>query len=505
MKYLIPNLLFTLLFAFSGIAHANDPEIITQWTFDGTLDPAIGSGTASLVGNTTTHSTTLASGWRITDFPVQFEGSGTAGAEFMVSTAGKSNITITFGHRSSGTMSRWAQFQYTTDGGTTWQVHGNNDGGLSPHDTVYDFMIDFSGTAGVSNNPDFGFRIVSIFSPVAFNPEVPDEEFAANTAYHRARTEGTGGNAYSSEGNWRLLNVTVWSGEVEPEEPFTHWTFNDTLEPETGEGSAQLIGGTSTHSTTLANGWRITDFPDQFEGSGTAGAEFMVNTTGYENIRITFGHRSSGTMSRWAEFHYTINGGDDWLVYGNNDGGLSPHDTVYDFEVDLTGIAGVNNNPGFGFRVVSIFSPVAFNPEEPDEEFAANTAYHRARTEGTGGNAYSGDGNWRLLNMAFWGDTITDTNIGPRQEIPASATLHQNYPNPFNPTTNISFELNEATQVRLDVFNIQGQRVATLVNGTLASGIHQATFDASFLSSGVYLYRLQTGQAAITRKMMLVK
>jgi len=503
--------LFITLFTFiltTTIVLANDPVVITQWTFDETLEPAVGTGTATLLGGTSTHSTTLSNGWRITDFPNQFEGSGTAGAEFMVSTVGYNTISVTFGHRSSGTMSRWAEIHYTTDGGTTWNVLGNNEGGLSPHDTVFDFSFDLSSIPAANNNPNFGFRVVSIFSPVEFNPEVPDEVFAANTAYHRARTQGTGGGEYSGEGNWRLLNVTVQSGadEVEDPEPFTLWTFDETLDPEVGSGTASLLGGTTTHSTTLGNGWRITDFPDQFVGSGTAGAEFMVSTLGYEDIKVTFGHRSSGTMSRWAEFHYTIDGGTNWNVFGNNNGGLTPHDTVFDFELDFTGVEGVSNNEDFGIRIVSIFSPVEFNPEEPDEVFAANTAYHRARTEGSGGgNDYSGEGNWRLLNVAFFGEELPDTHLEPQSDLPAFVTLHQNYPNPFNPTTQIRFDLHQATDVRIEVFNSLGQRVATVVNGAFQAGTHTASFNAAHLTSGVYLYRLQAGDIALTRKMLLVK
>ncbi|MCC5934301.1 MAG: hypothetical protein JJU35_08615 [Balneolales bacterium] len=202
----MPERNLTVIANFIGEAEA---ETITRWTFDGTLDAAEGAGTAQLIGGTETHSTTVESGWRMTAFPEQFTASGTAGVEFMAGTAGFFDIQVSMGHRASGTMSRWAEFQYTTDGGASWQRYGDNNAALSPHDTVTEYLLDFSDVAGVSDNPDFGVRIVSVFSPVAFNPEEPDENFAANTAYHRARTEGTGGGAYSGGGNWRFLDVTV--------------------------------------------------------------------------------------------------------------------------------------------------------------------------------------------------------------------------------------------------------------------------------------------------------
>ncbi|MGB0346998.1 MAG: S41 family peptidase, partial [Balneolaceae bacterium] len=88
---------------------------------------------------------------------------------------------------------------------------------------------------------------------------------------------------------------------------------------------------------------------------------------------------------------------------------------------------------------------------------------------------------------------------------PDNFQLSQNYPNPFNPSTNISFELPQAGLVQLRVYNLLGQEVASLVDQRMNSGNHSVNFDASQLSSGVYIYRLVAGDQAITKKMMLIK
>ena len=90
-------------------------------------------------------------------------------------------------------------------------------------------------------------------------------------------------------------------------------------------------------------------------------------------------------------------------------------------------------------------------------------------------------------------------------DVPNQIELKQNYPNPFNPTTNISFGLPQRSEVNLKVYDMLGREVATIYSGVKSQGFHTLQFDASKLSSGVYLYRLNTNSGTISKKMTLVK
>lgn len=94
---------------------------------------------------------------------------------------------------------------------------------------------------------------------------------------------------------------------------------------------------------------------------------------------------------------------------------------------------------------------------------------------------------------------------GEFSDIPAEVTLSQNYPNPFNPTTKIAYTVPEEMRVRLDVFDILGRRVATLVDGQMNPGRYEVSFDMTRFASGVYLYRIVTPDGALVRKMTLIK
>ncbi|MFO8028525.1 MAG: choice-of-anchor D domain-containing protein [Cyclonatronaceae bacterium] len=103
------------------------------------------------------------------------------------------------------------------------------------------------------------------------------------------------------------------------------------------------------------------------------------------------------------------------------------------------------------------------------------------------------------------GDEPDITSAELDSELPTRFGLDQNYPNPFNPATSIAFQLPENSRVTLEVYDVIGRRVATLVDDNLNAGHHEVSFDGTRLASGVYVYRMQAGDFIQTRKLMLVK
>ncbi len=125
----------------------------------------------------------------------------------------------------------------------------------------------------------------------------------------------------------------------------------------------------------------------------------------------------------------------------------------------------------------------------------------------------------------YWRITVTDDNaanvdsgrvymwglkFGPIPGITSNTNelsfhLGQNYPNPFNPVTNLEFGISKSGFVSLMIYNILGEEVSEIVNEVLSQGNYKYVFDASDLSSGIYYYKLQSGEFTDTKRMLLIK
>ena len=118
-------------------------------------------------------------------------------------------------------------------------------------------------------------------------------------------------------------------------------------------------------------------------------------------------------------------------------------------------------------------------------------------------NAWTSPANWAFT---WIGDQEEVTGVAIKDATTVETyALSQNYPNPFNPTTTISYTLPRAGKVAIEVYNMIGQKVATLVNANQTAGIHTVDFDGANLTSGIYFYRLTAGDFTTMRKMVLMK
>ncbi len=117
----------------------------------------------------------------------------------------------------------------------------------------------------------------------------------------------------------------------------------------------------------------------------------------------------------------------------------------------------------------------------------------------------AGSYTYRLKQIDFDGTVTYSEEVNVEVEIPLVYSLEQNYPNPFNPSTTIKYSLSEDGFVKLAVYNLLGEEVTTLVNTEQKAGRYEVNFNAMELSSGIYMYRLESKNFLSIKKMLLIK
>ncbi|TVQ07857.1 MAG: T9SS C-terminal target domain-containing protein [Balneolaceae bacterium] len=226
------------------------------------------------------------------------------------------------------------------------------------------------------------------------------------------------------------------------------------------------------------NTMRALQVKQPFTGNGGENTLiFEMPTSGLEGVIFSFAAMDEGAATALLIDYSTETGGPVWT-----DDGLAndryPLDTEFQrYSIDFSGIDDVMDNPDF-----------------------------RVRIRFDGDNMSADNGNrvtFNNISLEIVPDTTTKTDEEPRR--PVTFRLDQNYPNPFNPGTIIPFEIPLAGNIKLEVYDMLGRKVATLVDDFRVSGRYEVPFDATGLASGVYIYRLITRDNVQSRKFTIIK
>jgi hypothetical protein len=205
---------------------------------------------------------------------------------------------------------------------------------------------------------------------------------------------------------------------------------------------------------------------------------FHLDAKFYKGLRFSFAAKDEGAADRLSIDYSVTAGSPEWISDGLNQTIFPLSGSFQLYSLDLSHLQSVDYNSNFKIRI-------RFEGEGMTEDAGNRVTFNNVKLEYLEENIIS--------------------SSEPELDIPQIFELKQNYPNPFNPVTTISFSLSKTAHTELAVYNMIGQQIALPISGMMNAGIYYVHFDASHLSSGVYLYRLTSGDYSETKKFMLIK
>ncbi len=335
--------------------------------------------------------------------------------------------------------------------------------------------------------------------------------FAGETYFWRVQGMGVGGmspafsNVWSfSVGSEGSLVPTLLS----PEDGATGVSVDPLLR---WQAPAQIAGGDGAVSKTSA----IAHYHVQL-ASDEAFEDVIVDQDGVAEDSLQVAGLSKGTEYFWRvagvdeQDQFTYSGPNSFTTIV-----AAPEAVV--LVAPANGATGQSASPEFSWQVIAGVTAYQFqlskdagmaNPVIDEDELTGTTLTPASPLD------YSTGYYWRVraMNAGGWGEwseirnftTAVGTAV-ESDEIPTTYALHNNYPNPFNPSTNIVLDLPELTSVKLALYDVAGREVMVIASGQVPAGRHTYTVDGSLLSSGVYLYRVESSKFAQTKQMLLLK
>ena len=363
-------------------------------------------------------------------------------------------------------------FLKTTNGGLNWipitslifgatdlfatRFWDANTGYIVTREVLYDPPI-WPTTIRILKTIDGGINFISYIFPLNF----PDLNFIYLTGTESGYIAGDAGRVIKISSTGYNVKVTGYSNDL-----YSTYFFNMTT------GFAVGYGGLIVKTTNGGDNWTSIT-------SGTTNELrsifFATNTIGY-------------IAGRYGTFLKTTSSGNNWfsLPTGNSYSYWSVCFTSIDTGYISSNVIYKTINGGINWETQTVPSSVPLNSicfAGLDTGFVA--------------------GNSGVILKTVTGGTTDIAKVS--NEIPNEFVLFQNFPNPFNPTTTIKFSIPQKGLVKLVVYDMLGKEVATLVNDEQTAGNYEVTFDASKLTTGVYFYKITSGDFSDVKKMILVK
>ncbi len=259
--------------------------------------------------------------------------------------------------------------------------------------------------------------------------------------------------------------------------------------------------GTITVGITYDGGTTVTPLYTQVNATGSVGPQAMTGSfttpaSGAANAQLVISFNGNSFNN---DNIYWDNMCLDWVVPVEL---TSFSATSVDNEVELNWTTATETN-NQGFQVERMIAGGSFEQVGYVAGFGTTTepkAYSFIDSE-----LETGSYTYRLKQIDFDGTFTYSEELNVEVELPIEYSLEQNYPNPFNPSTTIKYSIPEEGIVKLAVYNMLGEEVATIVNASQKAGRYEVNFNATGLSSGVYVYRIEAANFTASKKLMLMK
>ncbi len=390
---------------------------------------------------------------------------------------GSGNICVTGLSDKSGQNNNYFTIKYSPDGDTLW-TH-NFAGPESASDVAKAIAVDNTGSIVVSGVTDYYWGTVDILT-IKLNPSgdtVWTSQYNSPQKYHDYFCD----MALDASNNIYIAGQTLKTGTTHDIVLIKYNPYGDTL---------------WTYTGSLYNNDYVYDIVTDNAGNVYVAGASYDSSSGFDYLTIKF--NSSGVL-QWAKTY------DGYSVYNDN---------AQSIAVDNSGNVYVTGSIGKPYNNSDIATvkydsdgnekwAVKYQGPEDRNDYASSICLDNSGNPYITGYIYGPYTGFDFVTIKY-----TETPIGLHEilrDVPETFKLFENFPDPFNPVTKIKYSITIPVKIELIVYDILGNKTATLVNEEKPAGIYELEFDASLLPSGVYFYQLRAGSFSDTKKMLLMR